>query len=142
MIPLFLTAAELKLFEKLPDAVRAGAKVEEEKLTFTDTAERMEARMRNLKIEHPALKKLQQESAGKQYKPEDIEKIAETIDLSGLSQPDLIELAFAWGPNMFTTMINAALPAVTSIEGLTEVAQLAGIRHGLLLSLSSAAPLR
>ena len=134
--PLYLTKEEQKVFEKLPEVLRAGVRIEEEKIMFTETSEGLEVRMRNMKIEHPVLKKLREESKSKKQTSEDIAKIAESIDLSNLSKNDLIELAFAWGPTMFTHMISLALPAVASPEELIDVGNLAGMRHGLLLSLA------
>lgn len=135
--PLYLTKDEQTILHKLPAGVMGDWKLEEETLTFTDSEISREVRMRNLKLEHPALKKLQEEAAGKNYTKDDVAKMAESIDLSGLSEKDLIELAFAWGPDVFSAMIATALPAITSVEELGEVAQLAGIRHGLLLSFAS-----
>lgn len=133
---IFLTMEERKAFEKLPEAVRMGVKIEEEQKAFIDSDERREVRMRNLKLEHLGLRALQEQAQKKKFTAEEVGKIAENIDLSGLSQNDLVELAFAWGPDVFTQMIAAALPAVSSSDDLAEVANLAGIRHGLLLSLA------
>lgn len=135
--PLYLTKDEQKILEKLPPGVMGEWKLEEEKLTFTDTDVQREVRMRNVQLEHPALLKMQEKSQSKKYTAEDITKIVETIDLSGLSEKDMVELAFAWGPDVFTAMILAALPAAATAAELGEVAQLAGIRHGLLLSLAA-----
>lgn len=136
MPTIFFTAEERKVLEKLPEGLRAGVKIDEEQKTFTDSDERREVRMRNLKLEHPELRALQEQAQKKKFTAEEIGKIAESIDLSGLSQNDLIEIAFAWGPDVFTQMIAAALPTVSSSDDLAEVANLAGIRHGLLISLA------
>ena len=134
--PLYLTTDEQKVFAKVPEKVRKGAAVETETLMFKDTTEHLEARMRELKLQHPALKKLQQDAKKQKFTQEDIAKLSATIDLSDLSKDDLTELAFAWGPGVFTGMIAMILPAVTTTEDLADLGNLAGLRHGLLLALA------
>lgn len=131
---LYLTKAERAVFEKLPEAVRGGVKVEEETLAFTDTEEKMAVRMKSMKISHPGLKKLQDESQKKKLSAEEVAKLSETMDLSGLSKEDLTELAFAWGPTVFSLMISMALQGVNTPDDAFALSQLSYIRHGLLRS--------
>ncbi len=133
-ITLYLTKEEQKMFGALPQNVRSAWSVETETLTFADSAEKRAIRMRNLSVKHPALKKLK-ETAGNAGEKEALAQ-AQSIDLSGLSQDDVMELAFAWGPQMFTDMIAAALPSVATAEDVDAVANFLIIRHGLLQAMN------
>lgn len=124
------------MLKKVSPALVQGWEVKEETLVFVDTASHRNARMRNLKLENPVLKKLQQESKKKEYTEADIAALAGSIDLSSLSPHDVEELCFAWGPDVFTKMITEALRTAPPVENLLQVGQLAAIRHGLLLALN------
>lgn len=130
--PLYLTADERKLFDALPTSLTKGWKTEEEKWQFQDSREKMQARMRNLHLNHPALKQLQRKAKVEKYSPEEILDMANTIDLSGLTESDILELAFAWGPGVFTDMIHAALNNAFAVDSIDDLAHLTCIRHGLL----------
>jgi hypothetical protein len=133
---LYLLDNEQKFFSSLPEAVRKGAKVEKETIQFQDSEFHLDIRMRNVKLEHPALKKLQKEAQEKTFTPEEVAKMAETVDLSKLSKDDMVELAFAWGPDVFSLMIAQALPLAKTADDVATLASLTNIRHGLLHSLT------
>lgn len=132
---LYLHADEKKLWEKLPKTMTSEWVVKAETVTFADTPEKMQVRMRNLSVDHPALHTLQLQSKKKKFTKAEIAKIIDTVDLSGLSEKDVLELAFAWGPDVITTMISGALSAAQSANDVCEVAHLFVLRHGLLLAL-------
>ncbi len=138
--PLYLTAKEQAVFAKLPQDVQGDWKVEIETLTFEDSDEQIETRMRNLSLEHPELKKLQEKAAKTKLTQKEIAELAQTVDLSSLSENDLMELSFAWGPNVFTTMIAAMFSEAFSRDSVQDLAQLSRIRHGLLLAMNRTFP--
>jgi hypothetical protein len=128
-----LTAQEKEVFAKLSPEVQKAAKVEMETLTFEDSDEKLGARIRNCKLQHPELKKLQERT--KPVSPKEMAEITKTINLDNLSKDDFTEIAFAWGPNMFTAMLSIALPATTTEQDVAGLSRLTHIRHGLLLSM-------
>ncbi len=133
---LYLTADEKKIFDTLDKKVTTGASIEMETQTFEDTNEKRAIRMRNLTVQNPSLQKLQLEMQTGQFTENELATKAESLDLNSLSQDDVMELAFAWGPDVFSTMIQAGLPAAVSQDDLESLAQMAAIRHGLLLAMN------
>ncbi len=134
MPTLHLTVAEQALLETLSAELRAKASVELETLTFVDNDQHRESRLRNMQLQDPTLKRFQDEAKSKAYSPEDLLKMAETVDLSSISKDDVMELAFAWGPDVFTSLIAEAIPAAKTGQDLQEIADLSDLRHGLLLA--------
>lgn len=135
MVPaLILTTAEKKIFAALPQELRRDFAIEAEELTFKDSDEKRAIRMRNMKVSNPALKKLQEQGKKKQFTEAELKKSAETIDLSGLGEKDVMELAFAWGPEVFTLMIGVALKGAKTADDMSAALGLTRLRHGLLLA--------
>ncbi len=134
MPTLHLTDAEQKLFDALPADVQAHATVERETLTFTDTDQHRESRLRQMHLKNPALHAFQEKAKSQTFTADELIDMAESVDLSSISKDDVMELAFAWGPDVFRVLIAEALPAVKSGQDLQEVADLSSLRHGLLLS--------
>lgn len=132
--PLYLLANEKRAFTALPEALQRATVVEDESLTFSDTKERRAIRMRNLKLSHSALKKIQRQSKQNKLTQKDMTTIVDTTDLSGLSEKDIIELAFVWGPDFFSVMIVAALANAKTAEDIENAAGLSDMRHGLLMA--------
>ncbi len=138
MITLYLTATEQSLFTALPADLRDKASVEVEMLTFVDNDKHRESRLRSMDLKDPTLKRFQDEAKVKAYSPADLLKLAETVDLSSIAKDDVIELAFAWGPDVFVALIAEAIPAAKSGQDLQEIADLSVLRHGLLLAFNRA----
>lgn len=132
--PMYLTKDEKKMFEKVPEALRKGWTVEEEKMVFEDSPTKVSIRMRNMTIKDPVLLALK-EKASSTKAPEEVAKILGTVDLSKISQDDLAELYFAMGPVPLTTIIGNSFKGLTTVEAVAGLASVATIRHGLLLSL-------
>lgn len=132
---LYLTKEEREMFDKLPAAMKAGWTVETETLKFVDSDEKRAIRVRNLKFQNPAMQKLQSQIQKAASEKEALE-LAQSIDFPSLSQDDVLELAFAWGPEVFTDMIAAAMPLVSKDGDFASVANLAMLRHGLLLAMT------
>lgn len=138
--PLFLTSAEKAAFQALPESVRTQYEIKDESLTFQDSEEKIQTRIRNMNLQHPELKKLQEQANSKKFTQEEIANLMQSVDLSELSEKDLLEVAFAWGPDVFTSLIAVALPKVASSEEMQPVAHFAHLRHGLLLALTRKLP--
>lgn len=134
MPTLHLTAAESALLDQLPADLRVKASIEVETLTFTDTDQHRESRLRAMSLKDSTLKRFQDEAQTKAYTPDELIELAGTIDLSAISKDDVMELSFAWGPDVFTAMIGEAIPVVKTGQDLQEVADLSDLRHGLLLA--------
>jgi hypothetical protein len=134
MPTLHLTDAEQTLFEALSADLQARATVERETLTFTDTDQHRASRLRLMHLKNPVLKEFQESAQSKTLTADELAELAGTIDLSSISKDDVMELAFAWGPDVFRVLIAEALPEVKTGQDLQEVADLSNLRHGLLLS--------
>ena len=134
MPTLHLTPAEQAIFDRLPDEIRDGARVEPETITFVDSDAHRDSRMRHLHLETPVLKEYQDQAATLRFTAEQLIEQAQKLDLSSISKKDVMELAFAWGPDVFTALIGEALPSVKTVQELQEIADLTDLRHGLLLS--------
>ncbi len=133
---LYLTAEEKKMFKNLPDSVQKSVAVEDESLTFKDSDEKRAVRMRNVSIQHPAYKMLQKQTKSKKPTEKMINDMVASADLSGLSEHDVMELAFAWGPDVFTVMIAVALTNAKTQEEIVNAAGFSRLRHGLFLALN------
>ncbi len=133
---LYLTADEKKAFDKLPESVRKGVKVEVEKLTFEDSDEKRAVRFRNMKLTDERLLKLQRETKVMQS-PDAIKKAMESLDITTLPKKDLIELYFVLGPTALSHFVAVALEGL--IKGDTDLGGLesfSAIRHGLLQAMN------
>ncbi len=139
-IALYLTKEEQKVFGALPEKLRTNVRVEDEKLSFIDSEESRMDRMRAMTVKHKDLQKIREQAATRKFTQADVEELSRTLDLSDLDQDDFLELAFAWGPEVFSWMIGFGLPASQSPDDLREIAELSTIRHGLLLSLTKPLP--
>lgn len=133
MVVLFLTNEEQKA---LSDDVRSKCPVQPETLTYQDTEEQRASRMRTMSVKSPELRHLQQEAKTKVFDPDEIAKLAESVDFSKLEKHDLMELAFAWGPDVFTVLIAQALPNIQTEKDIADLSALTDIRHGLLLAMN------
>lgn len=136
MSTLFLTAAEKKLFDALPKEVKGEWTVEEERMTFEDSPEKRQVRLRNMQLKHPKLASLR--NRAKSLKSSDeFQKLSEEIDFNAVSEDDLMELYFAMGPNILSEIIGMTLSNVKTSDGFLGVVALTAIRHSLLVALSS-----
>lgn len=131
MPTLHLTGAEQKLFHTLPQELRDGVTIETETITFEDSAEKREIRMRNLQVKDEGLHAIRGH-IGSMKTAEDLIKLAQTFDFGSLSKDDLIELYFAMGPHPLTATIELMIPEMKTPEDLEELASLTFIRHGVV----------
>jgi len=134
--PLWLTADERQIFTSLPPSVQDGWEVREETQTFTDTAERRNARLNLMRLHDPKLLAFQ-EKVKKESVPEAIGKLLEETDMRDVAEDDLAELFFALGPDVLTRIITPLLGAAKNDGDVDDVASLLLIRHSLLASFSS-----
>jgi hypothetical protein len=138
MATLYLTAAEQKVFQALPDGIRTGHTVETETLTFKDSAEQQKVRLRNMKFTDARLTSLESQAQNCKN-PEEVAAIIKKIDFNTLPQDDMLELMFAMGPDVFTYLMAGAMKAAKTADDVVDLASMSTMRHGLLLSLSPSA---
>lgn len=122
---LFLTSAERKLFDALPEAVRAEWKVAEEKGTRYETDKELVTRAGLMELEtFPQLKKMVAE--GKKGKKMNLSVIAE------IPKDAYPEFFFTIGARGMTQLIGAAFSALKNDDGVQFIAAVSHLRHDVL----------
>ena len=130
--PLYLTADEMTMFEKLPANVKEGWELEEEKMTFQDSEEKWALRRQLVRFQDPRLKKLQEKL--KKLTGKDLAPLIEETDLSKLGKDDFISLCYAMGPAVLSIIMQKILGLSTSDDDLQIVSGFSDVRHALLHS--------
>lgn len=128
---LHLRAEEKTLFDGLPDGLKDGWKVEEEKLENDERPEELDMRYRIARFDNPVVKDAV-DSARKAKTPEEFEKTASSLDISEFP-PDLVaEFFFTIGTKLTGAIISYFLSQAKSDEDIEGIAGLTEIRHMLL----------
>lgn len=136
MNTLHLTTGEVALYQKLPASLREGWTVQEEKLTFTDTIERMHMRADFAKIHDETTKDLVKKIAGAKS-ADDAAVILQSMDKKTIDTVDLLEFAFVIGPDGLSTLLRVKLESASTDDDLLDAAGLSELRHELLESLQN-----
>ena len=134
MDTLFLTAAERKAFDALPQKIREWWKVEGETVTFRDSDEGRLMRYGLARFHDPRLQSFIQQVLA-QKSVSGAAALFQKTDLAGVMDEDIAELFFVLGPSGASVLVSCMLQAVKSDTDLEGVAALTVIRHSLLLSL-------
>ena len=134
MNTLYVTAAERKVFNLLPEAVKEGWQVEAEDLTYADTRQKQMMRLSLVRLHDPSLLALR-EKALKMESVDEVVALIGTMNLTLVDGDDLAELSFALGPTMMSNLIAALLGKVTNDAEMEGVTALTVIRHAILRSL-------
>lgn len=127
---LYLTQAESAVFSALPDALREGWTVEEEKGTAYEDAEVLGVRAGMARFDtYPALKGLaQQVAAGTPLTPAQIDAIPESV---------LPELYFTMGARGVGRLIAMLMRNAKTDQDVSGIAGLTHIRHDILVTNAS-----
>ena len=131
MTTLFLHEGEREAFDRLPDVLKEGWSVSDERLTYDDSPPRQMMRLSLLRLHDPRLLNLR----NKAQTCSSFEQIAALIggmDLKDIDEDDLAALFFGLGPAVIDELILEQLRDArrdTDIEG---VAALSLIRHSIL----------
>ena len=136
MHPLYLTKDEQKMFKKLPDTLRDGWKVEEEKISFTDTPEARQMRLEVMRLSSPSIVEFQKKAMAAADEVA-FKALVEATDFSKMSSDDVSELFFAIGPDDVSAMLDYLLSQVKADTDLENLSAFTAIRHGLLESMTS-----
>lgn len=131
---IYLTAGESKLFAALPEPIREGWKVEEEKLTYHDSPEKRHTRLDLMELDDKRFRNVIVK-CGPSCTERELEKLAHDVDFKNMSQKDLWEICFALGPSVIGYLIGKLLLDAkddTQVEGAMAFSAL---RHELLISL-------
>jgi hypothetical protein len=128
--PLYLTADEKALFEKLPTDVKEGWPVEEEKGTAYETDDELRMRLLMLKEEQPKHQALLEKLADGSVKT--MEQAGQFLE--SLPPNFLFTIFFTLGARGMSKMLAAFLENVKSDADLDGISQITYIRHALLES--------
>ncbi len=134
--PLYLTADEKKLFAKLPEDLREGWEVKDEKGKYKDTEKKRMLRLTFMKLTSPELRKFQN-AAQKASSIEKLMQLIQSVDLLKSSEDDLIELFFALGPVGMGFIVSTLLTEAKTDQDIDGVALISGIRHSFHNSFKS-----
>ncbi len=131
--PLYLTATEKILFEKLPEALREGWEVKEEKGKYKDDEKKRVLRATFSNIQTPALRDLG-EKVKTSNSSDFILHLVRTLDISKVSTNDLTEMFFVLGPDGMALMLNELLSQANTDEDLNAASFVSDIRHTFFTS--------
>jgi hypothetical protein len=131
-LTMYLTTEEQKMFSALSATMQDAWNVQEEKITFADSPEKMEIRLRNLDLSSPKLLSLKEKAESAKTRDE----FLANIDIAELSQDETMELYFALGPNVLSEFIVDAIGKIQNSDDLQNLGVLTIIRHNLLISLT------
>lgn len=134
MKTLHITSTERKIFDSLPDDVRDGWDIEEETLSYTDSAEKQIIRLSVIRLHDPSLIHLR-EKALEASTIDEVVALIHSMDMRLVNEDDLAELCFAIGPAMLSRLIASLLSMVSNDKEMEAVTALALIRHAILNSL-------
>ena len=127
--PLYLTAEERKLFDSLPEKLREGWIIKEEKGTYQETEQKRMLRLTFLNLHDPQLRAFQ-DKAKNARTHEEFLKLIEKVDLRKASQEDLAELFFGLGSEGMSVVIQSLLPLAKTDEDLNGISFISTIRNG------------
>jgi hypothetical protein len=133
--PLYLTADEKKLFEALPKELTKEWTVEEERLRFEDSPEKLALRMKNVELHDPKLVALKEKAASAQTQA-DWEALPKDVNFADANEEDLMELYFAMGPSMLSIFIEESFKHANAQGVMLNIVALSAVRHILLQSLN------
>lgn len=131
---LHLTAQERAIFDSLPEKLREGWEMEEEKFTYHDTPERMRMRIELMRVHDPKLLEFQKKASQVRSREEFL-ILAKSTDLSGVSHADLAELFFVLGPEPVSLIVQRLLQEAKADVHLELLVALTAIRHAQLSSM-------
>lgn len=135
MRTLYLTAKERALVAALPPALRGQWNVEEETLTYQDTAERRAFRFRLMRVHDEQLLRFREEAAQAKTEAAFLDLVS-TVDLRKVDSRDLTHVVFALGPDAMALLIADVLEEAKNSEDIELAAAFAALRHGMLESFS------
>jgi hypothetical protein len=127
MNTIYLTQAEQRLFQALPEKLRSFWTVSPEKIGYEESQAKQRVRCKFMKLS-PALKK-GMDQIGAISSQESFEKWAASIDISKLTDNDLKEVFYALGPVSIGRMLEQMIPGAVSGDDVEAVAAIAAIRH-------------
>ncbi len=130
-IPLYLTAEERMVFEKLPAKVREGWIVMEEMLTSYETERQLKVRRNIFRRKDPAFEALLAKLEGMK-EPGSFDDAMAAIGCVPKSL--IMNLLFTMGAGFLRECVQGVLGSVKIADDLRAVAELSGLRHLLLES--------
>lgn len=125
---LFFTAEEQVMFDALSHELTDGWDVKIEIIKYKDTPQLMQVRMRNMTLKDPQLLVLK----GKLNDMNDIQTLANTVEIASVDEEDLMELYYALGPDVLTHFISEGLAHVQSKHDIDAIHSLSVVRNVLL----------
>ena len=126
--PLHLTVDEKKLFAKLPENLREGWEVKEEKGEYEDTDKKKMLRMAFLNLTDPKLQDFQKKAQHAKSADELI-ALTKTLTLTAMLPEDLRELLFAMGSDGMTGLLAVLLTQAQTDEDLDAISFISSIRE-------------
>lgn len=133
MSTLFLTTKERALLVSLPAALREGWSLEDEALTYQDTAERRAFRFQMMRVHDEQLLRFREKVAQAKMENEFLDLVS-TMDLRKVDSRDLTRVVFALGPDGLSMIVTGILESAKNREDMELVAAFAALRHGMLES--------
>ncbi len=124
--PLYLTAEERAVFEKLPAKVREGWTVLEETLNAYETEKQLKIRRDIFRKKDPAFEKLAATLEKIQGSPT-MEEVAHSV--GPVPKMLLLNILFTMGAGYVRDWIRRFLPAATTQQDMASLSELTQIRH-------------
>lgn len=126
--PLYLTADERKLFDALPEKLKEGWEVREERGEYEDSDMKRMLRLSFVRLKDPKLKQLQAKL--KNVKDEnELAELGRSADFFSAPEEDLAELFFAMGAMDMARLLRMKMSSAGTDADLDGIAALSGIRH-------------
>jgi len=134
---LYLRQEEKKIFDALPEKLKEGWNVTEEKLNTYERPEEIKMRALMFKVEDPLAYKLLE-------KMKNTESLGTLQELSAtfntFSKATMLDIFFTLGTNVLSALLKGFLASTKADEDLKGIAELSAVRHALLES-NAALPL-
>jgi hypothetical protein len=134
MTKIYLTKAELVIWNGLEQALKDGWNVEDEKGTSEDSPTHRTMRLQLVRLQDPRLLAFV-ERAKKCASSDELAALITSTDLQGVVDSDLAELFFAIGPVPITAVMQQLLKEAKTDNDIDGIAALSTIRNSLYLSI-------
>mgnify|MGYP006865025775 CR=1 FL=1 len=127
MTTLYLTSSENELFAALPDAIKEGWSVKVLDRICDERSEDLVMRYKTFNSDTGEIKRLV-EDAQNAKSPEELEKVASTLNVEQLSYNDIVDLYFLLGTRVQSAMIRHLLTNAKEDDEVEAVMTISVIR--------------
>lgn len=136
MPTIYLTTNEQTLFRNVPAHLAKEIDAKVETLSFGDSQEKYDVRLRNLHLtSKPLFEAMKKAKSIKSMA--DLSALSSSVDFSQVPEKDILEVYYVMGPQVFTDTLNLMLlKGLKTPEDMQVFVSNALIRHELLVSMN------